>query len=160
MLAFNLLSKHYKIKKKDFETREVFAVSFETIMLLLIYLLCGSNSNHWWQPSKPTNAKCPQELLSPKRFLFENIQHTMFRESLPILSSSAMFCCRCFHRINRMDLMYNLKLMLWLRDNSEIFYRENLNPRDRKSTRLNSSHLVISYAVFCLKKKKNIIKIY
>src|SRR5256885_6618988 len=26
--------------------------------------------------------------------------------------------------------------------------------RDRKSTRLNSSHLVISYAVFCLKKKK------
>src|SRR5256885_16802719 len=31
-----------------------------------------------------------------------------------------------------------------------------LPPRgeDRKSTRLNSSHLVISYAVFCLKKKK------
>src|SRR6516162_6115749 len=27
--------------------------------------------------------------------------------------------------------------------------------RDRKSTRLNSSHLVISYAVFCLKQKKN-----
>src|SRR5256885_3046427 len=27
--------------------------------------------------------------------------------------------------------------------------------QDRKSTRLNSSHLVISYAVFCLKKKKN-----
>src|SRR3989442_8314967 len=28
-------------------------------------------------------------------------------------------------------------------------------PRDRKSTRLNSSHVRISYAVFCLKKKKN-----
>src|SRR5256885_4344027 len=28
------------------------------------------------------------------------------------------------------------------------------NALDRKSTRLNSSHLVISYAVFCLKKKK------
>src|SRR5256885_8613312 len=28
---------------------------------------------------------------------------------------------------------------------------------DRKSTRLNSSHLVISYAVFCLKKKKRIL---
>src|SRR5260221_7396413 len=27
--------------------------------------------------------------------------------------------------------------------------------QDRKSTRLNSSHTVISYAVFCLKKKKN-----
>src|SRR2546426_2115848 len=31
--------------------------------------------------------------------------------------------------------------------------------RDRKSTRLNSSHLVISYAVFCLKKKKKIKQI-
>src|SRR3989454_133385 len=30
--------------------------------------------------------------------------------------------------------------------------------RDRKSTRLNSSHLVISYAVFCLKKKKKTYK--
>src|SRR5438034_11012180 len=28
------------------------------------------------------------------------------------------------------------------------------SPTDRKSTRLNSSHTVISYAVFCLKKKK------
>src|SRR6266702_7215428 len=27
-------------------------------------------------------------------------------------------------------------------------------PKDRKSTRLNSSHVAISYAVFCLKKKK------
>src|SRR2546426_5986122 len=33
--------------------------------------------------------------------------------------------------------------------------REGIAVTDRKSTRLNSSHLVISYAVFCLKKKKN-----
>src|SRR5688500_19823659 len=32
--------------------------------------------------------------------------------------------------------------------------RLHVRRRDRKSTRLNSSHLVISYAVFCLKKKK------
>src|SRR5256885_11515944 len=32
-----------------------------------------------------------------------------------------------------------------------------VHAQDRKSTRLNSSHLVISYAVFCLKKKKQII---
>src|SRR5437667_8378367 len=31
---------------------------------------------------------------------------------------------------------------------------EVLGPIDRKSTRLNSSHITISYAVFCLKKKK------
>src|SRR3712207_9096353 len=33
--------------------------------------------------------------------------------------------------------------------------REGARPRDRKSTRLNSSHANISYAVFCLKKKKS-----
>src|SRR3712207_7017537 len=32
--------------------------------------------------------------------------------------------------------------------------------QDRKSTRLNSSHANISYAVFCLKKKKKIIQYY
>src|SRR5256885_10596312 len=34
------------------------------------------------------------------------------------------------------------------------FGEEPTTDKDRKSTRLNSSHLVISYAVFCLKKKK------
>src|SRR3712207_8622992 len=36
----------------------------------------------------------------------------------------------------------------------EAYRRENITA-DRKSTRLNSSHANISYAVFCLKKKKN-----
>src|SRR5690606_39305842 len=48
--------------------------------------------------------------------------------------------------------------------NYYIFYRiiananmiiNNIDNADRKSTRLNSSHVKISYAVFCLKKKKN-----
>src|SRR2546430_9965959 len=34
---------------------------------------------------------------------------------------------------------------------------DTLTQKDRKSTRLNSSHSQISYAVFCLKKKKNIV---
>src|SRR2546426_3870859 len=38
------------------------------------------------------------------------------------------------------------------------FPRQPRRTRDRKSTRLNSSHLVISYAVFCLKKKKKHIR--
>src|SRR5438445_3845182 len=37
--------------------------------------------------------------------------------------------------------------------------RGGAQPRDRKSTRLNSSHANISYAVFCLKKKKKKKKI-
>src|SRR2546426_9079450 len=50
--------------------------------------------------------------------------------------------------------------ILWLNE-ALSHYAEELGGRsflpadtDRKSTRLNSSHLVISYAVFCLKKKK------
>src|SRR5699024_11431330 len=49
--------------------------------------------------------------------------------------------------------------------NQIFFYRAIVNrkkvikksgePQDRKSTRLNSSHVSIAYAVFCLKKKKN-----
>src|SRR5690606_39355565 len=38
-------------------------------------------------------------------------------------------------------------------DNSQAM--EQINTQDRKSTRLNSSHVKISYAVFCLKKKKH-----
>src|SRR5947208_4345471 len=34
-------------------------------------------------------------------------------------------------------------------------WRRRSRSRDRKSTRLNSSHQIISYAVFCLKKKNN-----
>src|SRR2546426_2214630 len=41
-----------------------------------------------------------------------------------------------------------------LLDGNPVAVRERGIDGDRKSTRLNSSHLVISYAVFCLKKKK------
>src|SRR5438034_8375973 len=49
---------------------------------------------------------------------------------------------------------------LWGRDRAPLFPSRpsadvgRLGKTDRKSTRLNSSHTVISYAVFCLKKKK------
>src|SRR5256885_3561286 len=51
-----------------------------------------------------------------------------------------------------------LRLRSWLQETEQL--QETLRADagqlwgDRKSTRLNSSHLVISYAVFCLKKKK------
>src|SRR5947199_7144691 len=39
-----------------------------------------------------------------------------------------------------------------------VIFGENDLPRDRKSTRLNSSHLGISYAVYCLKKKRSSLR--
>src|SRR5690625_5593318 len=49
------------------------------------------------------------------------------------------------------------------RISEEEFFRgvmEGTGIKDRKSTRLNSSHVAISYAVFCLKKKKTFQKEY
>src|SRR5438034_3516835 len=44
---------------------------------------------------------------------------------------------------------------LAVRQRRQRFVPGRVQRPDRKSTRLNSSHTVISYAVFCLKKKKN-----
>src|SRR5256885_7461545 len=44
----------------------------------------------------------------------------------------------------------------WQRACEQAGYADAVELGDRKSTRLNSSHLVISYAVFCLKKKKKL----
>src|SRR3712207_7085647 len=43
------------------------------------------------------------------------------------------------------------------RDQRDRVLHRQLRARDRKSTRLNSSHANISYAVFCLKKKKQLL---
>src|SRR2546430_12821923 len=54
---------------------------------------------------------------------------------------------RGFCPVSQLDLRYV--------EDPERFVNQRLTFRDRKSTRLNSSHSQISYAVFCLKKKKN-----
>src|SRR5690349_24879999 len=47
-----------------------------------------------------------------------------------------------------------------VRDQQDPRHADPLSPpgRDRKSTRLNSSHVEISYAVFCLKKKRGVVR--
>src|SRR5690606_41883704 len=50
------------------------------------------------------------------------------------------------------DLQRTLTAVSGLADEMDAYYAE-LARRDRKSTRLNSSHVKTSYAVFCLKKK-------
>src|SRR5688572_31811431 len=60
----------------------------------------------------------------------------------------------------KVGLKYTLKLSQGQKATLVKFagYVTSLNHKDRKSTRLNSSHSQISYAVFCLKKKKKIKK--
>src|SRR3712207_7275043 len=47
------------------------------------------------------------------------------------------------------------KPLFYARLGTEVVFASELQCLDRKSTRLNSSHANISYAVFCLKKKNN-----
>src|SRR5256884_7792866 len=56
------------------------------------------------------------------------------------------------HRICNQQYLYRLRHRQGGGESSRI---ANAASRDRKSTRLNSSHGYISYAVFCLKKKNN-----
>src|SRR5438552_12053829 len=74
----------------------------------------------------------PRSTLFPYTTLFRsrvNIEH----EAMPVVAD----------RHKREDLRLDLRLEV-----------EHDAYQDRKSTRLNSSHQIISYAVFCLKKKK------
>src|SRR5256885_7985781 len=91
----------------------------------------------------------PRSTLFPYTTLFRSVQS----ES----SHSAPYrgCCPpswSEHSSERFRLLTiaSEKLRRWL---TSVMPKVHPN-RDRKSTRLNSSHLVISYAVFCLKKKK------
>src|SRR6476646_10975102 len=52
------------------------------------------------------------------------------------------------------DLLHESAERVWYSDPLALLASVARAGEDRKSTRLNSSHTVISYAVFCLKKKK------
>src|SRR5256885_12018580 len=76
----------------------------------------------------------PRSTLFPYTTLFRS---SLSRRTLWVsLTACCMACSFCLVRF-RVESLSRFCLLL-----------------DRKSTRLNSSHLVISYAVFCLKKKK------
>src|SRR2546429_6005931 len=76
----------------------------------------------------------PRSTLFPYTTLFRSLSNADY-SPLPDSTSGIVFQACCKRRVRS---------------------RGNLpQTRDRKSTRLNSSHGYISYAVFCLKKKKN-----
>src|SRR5690606_41689081 len=73
-------------------------------------------------------------------------------EGLAVSESGAVFVADTGNnRIQKFDASGNL-LLAWGQSGSE---PGQFNRPERKSTRLNSSHVKMSYAVFCLKKKKS-----
>src|SRR5437660_4503748 len=59
-----------------------------------------------------------------------------------------------FRSLEDVDLAAAILVVVHHLDVAGLVLRQLGGPGDRKSTRLNSSHVAISYAVFCLKKKK------
>src|SRR5690606_17652785 len=76
---------------------------------------------------------------------------------VPIVFISALTKQRIHKAVEKaMDVYNAIKTRIPTSQLNEVFQpilERNPPPRDRKSTRLNSSHVKISYAVFCLKKK-------
>src|SRR6266498_4935403 len=74
------------------------------------------------------------------------------------IRSAAEFTINCplgtYDMLDWMTLDSDLRATYHLEGTSNPLYTVMAPGKDRKSTRLNSSHVRISYAVFCLKKKK------
>src|SRR3712207_7288222 len=85
----------------------------------------------------------PRSTLFPYTTLFRSLHYRLTNR----LEASYSY------RIGKMDNVYQRTNRFKL-DNYTVGQQE-VQLKDRKSTRLNSSHANISYAVFCLKKKKN-----
>src|SRR5260221_10761327 len=78
--------------------------------------------------------------------LFESIERFLkFEDSIWL---------RCFIAWRRLHVNFFIVAKFAVQICTDEIESVNLPVVDRKSTRLNSSHTVISYAVFCLKKKK------
>src|SRR5256885_10460061 len=82
----------------------------------------------------------PRSTLFPYTTLFRSLEAELL--DLAVLRKEVSFFDEVYAQVDSAHRSARAKLI----------FNEDL---DRKSTRLNSSHLVISYAVFCLKKKNN-----
>src|SRR5947199_7204121 len=67
---------------------------------------------------------------------------------------STLFPYTTLFRSKRIEVFHRSNHHSWAVQDGELEMLGRIPMEDRKSTRLNSSHLGISYAVFCLKKKK------
>src|SRR5256885_4080945 len=93
----------------------------------------------------------PRSTLFPYTTLFRSLALDMYEHAyhLDFGAKAAAYVDQVMANLNweRIGARYSLALGEGVGEDGLFL------PLDRKSTRLNSSHLVISYAVFCLKKK-------
>src|SRR3712207_7367189 len=91
----------------------------------------------------------PRSTLFPCTTLFRSADP----EGRPLVTELVPAALGRLHPVGRLD--FNTEGLIILTNDGELTnYVTAARNQDRKSTRLNSSHANISYAVFCLKKKK------
>src|SRR5690625_6839523 len=83
-----------------------------------------------------------------------NIYTLSLHDALPIWPDIPIFIFPSDSRNQELTRHFNGKSGLAFVDKLFLFVSEKNTEKDRKSTRLNSSHVAISYAVFCLKHKR------
>src|SRR2546426_2468201 len=95
----------------------------------------------------------PRSTLFPYTTLFRSICDIRYPDGRPFEGCPRTTLKRQIERAAKLGFTMRVgcEVEFFILEQSE---RGEPTTRDRKSTRLNSSHLVISYAVFCLKKKK------
>src|SRR5439155_6916030 len=93
---------------------------------------------------------------------FFNVPATTFIYTLSLHDALPIYPLRANQSHHLLDLLFDRwrdvgeKQVRFVKEEDQFRFFTDIAPADRKSTRLNSSHVAISYAVFCLKKKKKI----
>src|SRR5699024_6368159 len=89
--------------------------------------------------------KEPRRLIMPEKLNFIDLQISNPNEALELFGTNDRFLKHIEEKLHVSIITRGSKIQVSANQESD---------KDRKSTRLNSSHVSISYAVFCLKKKK------
>src|SRR5206468_10149092 len=89
----------------------------------------------------------PSSTLFPYTTLFRSVGDDCVRNDRPLIA-------KMNHAPDAACMMDSAKGTQKFESSEQVVWEQGLGKPDRKSTRLNSSHDQISYAVFCLKKKK------
>src|SRR3712207_8511835 len=89
----------------------------------------------------------PRSTLFPYTTLFRSATHVVLLDDDIMIEPDSLLRARAFAAYAKSPMIVGGQMLA-------------LQNRDRKSTRLNSSHANISYAVFCLKKKKSHIPLF
>src|SRR5256885_7027606 len=95
----------------------------------------------------------PRSTLFPYTTLFRSLQNLIIQVPMMVVAAGCMVAALVLWQKAPVS-----SLLVVLACGSSLALLIVYPFADRKSTRLNSSHLVISYAVFCLKKKNTIVE--